>query len=216
MKVIYLQDADGNKIDPCKPYRDRGKQCPPIIQIGEPREYDIFPVQSLIEATKMESLDSRGGDIGEIQNETSRFSGRVILIELEYDNFHSFDPGNVRYVNVSVNYTASITSMSHLPESRYTLMPQAIRNTEFKVNEFKETREDGAVRLQTERHGLWITLRPVGSIGTFRFSELLIVLVSSIGLLAVSDTIVNFTAFRILPMRWVYRQYREVDSVNYK
>lgn len=65
------------------------------------------------------------------------------------------------------------------------------------------------------RHGIQIVVKQTGNIGRFLFAQLLTVLVTSLGLLAVSSTLVNFTAFSVLPLRYVYRQYRQVDSVDF-
>lgn len=60
-----------------------------------------------------------------------------------------------------------------------------------------------------------MVIRQTGKIGRFNFAQLLTVLVTSLGLIAISTSIVNFTAFSLLPMKYIYRQYREVKSVDF-
>ena len=50
-----------------------------------------------------------------------------------------------------------------------------------------------------------------GLIGKFDFPTLLISLVSSVTLLAIAKTVVEFLAFSILPLKFIYRQYRNID-----
>ena len=83
-------------MDPCDAYRRRNLKCPNFIQIGEAGENDIFPIASLLEAAGVDSLDVPAGNLGEIQNETFRYSGLVILVELDYDNYYTYNPNNVR------------------------------------------------------------------------------------------------------------------------
>ena len=48
-----------------------------------------------------------------------------------------------------------------------------------------------------------------GLIGQFNFQALLLALVSSVALLAVATTVVNVLAFNVLPLNFIYRQYRQ-------
>jgi len=41
------------------------------------------------------------------------------------------------------------------------------------------------------------------------------VLVTSLGLLAVASAIVNTLAFSVLPMRFIYKQYRTIESADF-
>eukprot|EP01138_Halocafeteria_seosinensis_P016338 gb/GECG01016669.1/.p1 GENE.gb/GECG01016669.1/~~gb/GECG01016669.1/.p1 ORF type:complete len:519 (+),score=48.62 gb/GECG01016669.1/:1-1557(+) len=189
-----MLDVNDNEVDPCKPYQQIGKNCPDFIKVGVPNTYDIFPLATLLEAAGVSSLDSAGGDLGKIQTETHRYAGIVLLLEVNYDNYYTYHPSNIRF----------------------TFRVHSIQNTEFKVEQplnAPGSREDE--RLVYDRHGIQIVVQQSGSIGRFNFAQLLTVLVTSLGLLAVSSTLVNFTAFSLLPMRYIYRQYRQVDSVDF-
>lgn len=90
------QDTNGNQVDPCQPYKRRGKTCPDYIRVGRQEEYDIMPMVSLLEAAGIDSLDAAAGDVGVIQTETLRVSGIVLLVEVTYDNYFTYNPDNVR------------------------------------------------------------------------------------------------------------------------
>lgn len=99
---------------------------------------------------------------------------------------------------------------------RFTFQVHSIQNTEFKVEEPVHALALTNVRRTVyDRHGIQIVVQQSGNIGRFNFAQMLTVLVTSLGLLAVSSTMVNFTAFSLLPMRYIYRQYRQVDSVDF-
>lgn len=91
------------------------------------------------------------------------------------------------------------------------------RNTEYKVEQpltHYFTNPDGE-RTVLNRHGIQVVVRQTGDIGRFNFAHLLIVLVTSLGLLALSNTMVNFLSFKLMPMRYIYRQYREVTTADF-
>ena len=50
-----------------------------------------------------------------------------------------------------------------------------------------------------------------GFIGQFDLATLLISLVSSVTLLAVAKSVVECLAFQVLPLRFIYKQYRTID-----
>jgi hypothetical protein len=54
-----------------------------------------------------------------------------------------------------------------------------------------------------------------GTIGQFNFQALLVSLTSSLALLAVAKTVVDFLAFQILPLKYIYKQYRMIDTVDF-
>ena len=50
-----------------------------------------------------------------------------------------------------------------------------------------------------------------GTIGRFDFQALLLSLTSSLALLAVAKTAIDFLAFNVLPLKFIYKQYRVID-----
>eukprot|EP01138_Halocafeteria_seosinensis_P008238 gb/GECG01008419.1/.p1 GENE.gb/GECG01008419.1/~~gb/GECG01008419.1/.p1 ORF type:complete len:460 (+),score=40.76 gb/GECG01008419.1/:1-1380(+) len=190
-----MLDSNGNNVDVCEAYDKIGKTCPSDIHIGEMDVYDRVSIATLLSAAGVESLDSAGGDVGTIQDQTHRFAGMVLLLEIHYDNYFSYNPSNVRY----------------------TIRVHAIKNTGFEVEQplhwYDFSDMEKTVFL---RYGIEIVVKQTGTIGWFNFVHLLTVLVTSLGLLAVSSTLVNFTAFSLLPLKYVYRQYRQIDSAHFE
>ena len=82
-----LVDSNGNQLDPCLAYYQKGYSCPSYVKIGQIGAADIFPLQSLLTAAGISNLDSGGGDGGGLANETIRLSGIVILVQLSYTNY---------------------------------------------------------------------------------------------------------------------------------
>ena len=94
---MLLQDYQGNDVDVCEAYHRIGKECPSNIRFGEKDVYDIVSVATLLSAAGIDSLDSAGGDVGSIQRQTHRYAGLVLLLDIHYDNYFTYDPTNVRY-----------------------------------------------------------------------------------------------------------------------
>lgn len=84
----YMVDPNGNRIDPCSAYTQRGMACPPNITIGVEGKQDIFALQSLLDAVGIASLDEVGGGRGGLGDETLRYSGLVLLLSISYSNYY--------------------------------------------------------------------------------------------------------------------------------
>jgi hypothetical protein len=67
----------------------------------------------------------------------------------------------------------------------------------------------GGSRLGYRRDVMWLC--GAGNIGQFQVRQLLLSLVSSVALLAVAKIVVDFLAFNILPLKFIYGQYRVID-----
>jgi hypothetical protein len=65
----------------------------------------------------------------------------------------------------------------------------------------------GGTRTILNRHGIKIIVQQSGRIGYFDFATLLTALTASLGLLAVSGTVVLYVATMLLPQRHLYNQY---------
>ena len=182
-------------LDPCAPYNDWGFECPPFISLGDPGRTDIITIASLLRAAGTNLSDFASADpANSLYNETKRYAGVVLLVSIEYDNFFSYDPEDIRYT-----YAVS-----------------EVVNTEFKVQQvIPEPGDDNRTRTLLDRHGVRLLVQQTGTIGKFDFSTLLVQLVSSLGLLAVATAVVNAVAFNVLPMKHIYKQYQEVTSVDF-
>lgn len=185
----------GRSVDPCAAYEGWGFTCPPFISVGDPGKTDILPLAALLQAAGTNLSDFVSSDSSSsLYNETKRYAGVVLLVSIEYDNFFSYDPDAVRYT-----YAVS-----------------EVANTEFKAQQvIPEPGEDTQRRVLLDRHGVRVLVQQTGTIGKFDFSTLLVQLVSSLGLLAVATALVNFIAFSVLPMKNIYKQYKEVTSVDF-
>lgn len=69
-----LVDHNGNAYNPCKPYKDKSYPCPEEVQNSFKKDslYDVVPMQALLEASGLNSLDS-----------TSKFMSAITLFALE-------------------------------------------------------------------------------------------------------------------------------------
>eukprot|EP01138_Halocafeteria_seosinensis_P004396 gb/GECG01004497.1/.p1 GENE.gb/GECG01004497.1/~~gb/GECG01004497.1/.p1 ORF type:complete len:486 (+),score=39.44 gb/GECG01004497.1/:1-1458(+) len=189
-----LLGTDGKRLDPCKPYTEANRPCPSFINLGQSGAKDIVPIAALLEAGGVNSLDDVAGTTEDLVGETKRFAGLILLVQIDYDNYYTYNPENIRY-------TYTVTQVS---------------NQEFKIEQLVNNQNDAhESRLIYDRHGVQIVMLQTGSIGSFSFAQLLIVLVTSLGLLAVAQSLVNTLAFNIMPMKWVYRQYQTVNSVDF-
>lgn len=54
-----------------------------------------------------------------------------------------------------------------------------------------------------------------GLVGEFNFQQLLFTLTTSLTLLKIATTIVDFLAFNLLPLKFIYKQYRTVDTIDF-
>ena len=106
-----MVDTQGRTIDPCDAYTSRGRVCPDFVAVGRAGSPDIFPLQSLLDAVGLRSLDEVGGERGGRSNETLRFSGLILLLSISYSNYflpatfggstllgtNSFEPSLAKY-----------------------------------------------------------------------------------------------------------------------
>lgn len=191
-----IEYTNGTEVNPCDAYTRRGYLCPTFangagfeITFGTQDAADIIALDTLFQAADVRSLDERAGNIGKFTSETFRYAGIVLIVTVNYDNYFSYDENKVQYI---------LTSK---------LVPDA----DFKAEEINPGPGiDETTRRIIDRHGVRIVITQGGKIGRFAVSQLLIVLVTSMGLLAVSSSIVDGVAMNVLKMRHIYAQYRTV------
>ncbi|KAA0149765.1 hypothetical protein FNF29_05775 [Cafeteria roenbergensis] len=196
-----IEYTNGTEVNPCDAYTRRGYLCPTFangagfeITFGTQDAADIIALDTLFQAADVRSLDERAGNIGKFTSETFRYAGIVLIVTVNYDNYFSYDENKVQYI---------LTSK---------LVPDA----DFKAEEINPGPGiDETTRRIIDRHGVRIVITQGGKIGRFAVSQLLIVLVTSMGLLAVSSSIVDGVAMNVLKMRHIYAQYRTVTSVDF-
>mmetsp|Transcript_35742 Transcript_35742/g.93460 ORF Transcript_35742/g.93460 Transcript_35742/m.93460 type:complete len:490 (-) Transcript_35742:181-1650(-) len=120
------------------------------------------------------------------------------------------DPANtsrtstIRYdgINVVIYITYGLESFSR--NIRYTYKPRILSDLEYKVEELVAD-ENSTSQVEYNRHAIRILTVQTGRLGKFSFQALLITLVSALGLLAVSATIVNLIMTKLLPLSAFYQ-----------
>lgn len=181
--------SDGKAFDPCWVYSNLFNPARPCVttgpggvRVGAANSFDIIPLGSLLAAGGVTTLDSPVG--GNHPNDTRRYGGGIYVINIEYNNYYTYFPSNIRY-----SYSV-----------------KSVQGVEFKAEEVAPA--PGASqpnRTIFDRHGTRLLFSQGGRIGSFRASALLVQLVSSIGLLAVSAAIGKF--FIDCPAKSAYSNY---------
>ena len=181
----WIEDRNGNRVDPCDDYADMTAGCPrEVVHVGPPRTApeckdntdctDLMPLQTILRAAGITNLDTMGDFVttkkGKSGVQSYRYAGLTLHIMVFYDNTFSFD----------------------LSKFRYSYRVSHVAKTSYKMEEVVPVNVTSRVLLN--RHGLKIVVDVTGSIGRFDAQTLLIQLVSSMGLLAVASTITGFIA----------------------
>eukprot|EP00039_Didymoeca_costata_P019693 m.338581 g.338581 ORF g.338581 m.338581 type:complete len:491 (+) comp18468_c0_seq1:13-1485(+) len=124
-----------------------------------------------------QNLDSVRRDLAG-DDSTSRYDGMNVIVYIRYER------GNSRKMS-------------------YTYRPRILNNVEFKVVTRQLLGDNETITIN--RHGVRIVFVQSGRIGVFSFQALLITLVSSLALLAVSSTIVNLLMTKVLGYKEFYK-----------
>ena len=98
----------------------------------------------------------------------------------------------------------------------YQFRVRQVADSEYKI-EYNSNDSDGvdAGFLKINRHGIRVVVRQSGQIGQFALQQLLLALVSSLALLAVAKTVVQVLAFSVLPLKYIYKQYQTIETVDF-
>jgi hypothetical protein len=190
---------DNDPIDPCAAYASTSSgfnaPCPSFINVGVPGTRDIIAVQTLLEAAGIASLDQVAGTDPDLSEQTLRDSGLVLLLQIQYDNFFSFNSSNVQYTY----------DVDTVPNTEYKSIQTVTFNNTIPY----------AIRRQYNRHGIRIIITQSGRVGAFDFQTLLINLTVSLGLLSVAVLVTDFVSTSLCPQRAVYRQYKQRATVSF-
>jgi len=148
------------------------KLCYPDIEtVGRKTETDIISVCTLLKAAKVD-IDAESVQPGK----SIRYSGAIFLVFLDYKN------------NVDLLFRK---------QTRYTVQVKMISNTQYKAVQAVYTKKLES-RTVYDRHGLHFVFLQTGQIVKFDFQVLLLSLVSGMGMLAVSTTIVDLVSTKVL------------------
>lgn len=200
-----LTDFNGNVINPCDAYAAFGPfSCPTnVVNIGVQGRKDIVPIKTLLQAAGIPSLDVVAGTDDDLSNQTLRYSGLIIVISIEYSNFHA-DTNDFNSSNIQYRYRVS-----------------AVRNAEYKAESAIITDNNninpllGSQRTIVNYHGARIVISFSGNVGDFDLQTTLINLTVSLGLLSVAVILMDLIALNICPLRNVYSQYKERKTVDF-
>ncbi|KAJ3369595.1 cytochrome c oxidase subunit 1 [Allomyces arbusculus] len=145
---------------------------------------DIFSVGELLEAAGVPSLDALSQAPGAKPNETLRYGGIVIVVEINYQN-KLLNPSKLLY-----SYRASV-----------------ITGAESKEIHLRATPDNTNVR-SFNLHGIRVKFVQAGAIGQFELISLLTNMVASLALLRLAVIFVEVLMLHVLPERKAYHEYK--------
>jgi hypothetical protein len=185
--------------DPCAAYAPYAAGCPGFVAVGVAGARDIVPIKALLNAAGIASLDQVAGTDPALANETLRYSGLVLLINIDYSN---------RFVDTGSWNTSDV---------RYTYRVSTVRNSEFKAQGAVTANNDvpSPTREIYDRHGIRIVVSFTAAVGAFDLQTLLVNLTVSLGLLSVAILLVDVCALNCCPLRRVYKSYKERATVDF-
>jgi len=145
---------------------------------------DIIEIDTLLKASCVD-LDTSSNVPPSGSGRSKRDGGVVLIMFLTYSNTYSYD----------------------IDKFKYTYKASFVKETKFKSEQpiYTKTLTN---RVIWDRHGIRVIVLQAGLLGKFDFQVLLITLVSGLGLLAVSTTVVDVLAVYVLPSKKVYKQYK--------
>ncbi|KAJ3361091.1 cytochrome c oxidase subunit 1 [Allomyces javanicus] len=145
---------------------------------------DVFSVGELLEAAGVPSLDALSEAPGAKPNETLRYGGIVIVVEINYQN-KLLNPSKLLY-----SYRASV-----------------ITGAESKEIHLRSTPNNTNVR-SFNLHGIRVKFVQAGAIGQFELISLLTNMVASLALLRLAVIFVEVLMLHVLPERKAYHEYK--------
>lgn len=155
---------------------------------------DVFSISTLY-AMAGRKLDDWWFDNSSKVNKTTRQRGTVLVVDIHYNNLKPwtfFTPQN------PPEYEISVTSR---PVEKYKYM-QAIEGT-------------GKNRQLKVAYGTLVIVQSSGTIGVFRMIHMLIVLSTSLGLLAVASVMTDLLAIYVLPLKEEYGKAKYQDTADF-
>ena len=160
----------------------------------------FFTVESLLQAASKEDntcgLALDGPSVVASSTKSARYDGLVLQIEIEYKN------------------TAQWTGAYAIGTIDYTMRTSVVNGTKSKIEEqFWFSYPDK--RITRDRHGIKIVVVQSGELGAFSMTALLTTLTSSLALLAVATTGVDFLAMYVLARKHVYKNAK-YELINEK
>lgn len=138
----------------------------------------------------------------------------LFAVNLDLDEVHDKDGATARYdgitIIVNINYEMVGLSGNQL---QYTYEPRMLSQLEYKIEE-SQVVGPGA-RDVLNRHAIRLIFTQNGQVGAFNLTNLLITLVTALGLLAVSATVTNFFMSYVLHLKDFYKFHRYEVTEDY-
>jgi hypothetical protein len=159
---------------------------------------DVLSLRTLY-AMAGRSLDDMWYDAEKEANVTTRQRGTVLVVDIHYSNMK---PWTIFRPKDPPEYVISVSSQ---PVEKYKNM-KAVESADSKDRELIVS------------YGTLVVVRSSGTIGVFSMINALIVVSTSLGLLAVASVITELLAFNVLPMREDYAKakFEETEDFNAK
>ena len=217
-----LIDSRGQPMSACIGYTSLGLPCPPVVGVGIAGQPDIIPLRSLLLAAGIETLDQVSGSdtVGGPQTSSMREQGLVLLLEISYTNYAI---GNIPSPepNGPLLGGTSIFNVFNQDIVQYTYRVFTVPNTQF---QFQGSARDlppnsnpnqaSENRFFNRQFGVRLLVTAGGRVGSFFFQTLLLNIVAGLALLGLSGLVLDFLAFSWCPLRGLFKQLRERDTVS--
>ena len=210
-------------MDPCIAYTSLGLNCPldrnnpgfPLVRVGVRNLVDIMPLRALMLAAGVQSLDQISEGI-----ESMRMNGLVLILDISYTNYAlgnipAPQPGGEPLGGVGQFYIFTED------EVQYTYRVFTVPNTQFQFQTATnidsgstDPTTAATIRFFRRNYGVRLLITYGGRIGSFFFQTLLVNLVAGLALLGVSSTVLEFIVFSLCPLRGLYKQLKDRDTVS--
>jgi len=188
----YLHGHDGNIVRSLSSNEDSGPRG----------RADKFTIQEILHAAGVSSLDENS-DAFNAKGKPFRRHGIVLHVAIRYQNAdstllgtgditYSYHVRRIPYADYRVNQLIPVMSEQDFKDSNHVVHPEH--------------------RLFRKRYGIKIEFHQSGRLGHFSLPALLFHLVSGVGLLTLTATIVDILALYILPDKLRYRRFVYEES----
>lgn len=156
---------------------------------------DIFTIDTLLQAAEFPDK-SCGVDLDALSNEdhknSVRYNGFILMIVISYSNFEQW----VGVSDITYEYTVKV-----------------VKASQAKVYQVITNGTDLDQQRVVDRHGIQIVVVQAGSLAQFEATTLLILLTSSLALLAASTTLVDATMLYVLADKKKFQETKYDDVV---
>ena len=162
---------------------------------------DVFPVSWLLAAANV-SLD--GMSYGNAHSQ--RFNGLTVIASIEYSNYHPFSGQSE-----TISYVYRLNALTASAYSKTQIISSVASNATAR-DDLDELIKS---RVVLEHSGVFFFFTQAGLLGGSDFSTLLTTLTSSLTLLAVATTVVNYLALYVMKNKHYYNNIMYEWSIDF-